>query len=488
MNGQVISGDTEDLARTVALLRALRRETVRRHVLEDGRLEVLATHILAYEVRPFHQAMLDFQSNAKDACLQLAPRGFGKSSILTIVRSIFEILRDPNVRILIASNTQLQADVFLREIKAHLQHNRLLKEYFGELYSDDKWDSREIFVAPRTSAAKEATITCVGVGGPVASRHYDLILADDLVDEENARTEGQREKVRTWYYKTLLPCLEPDGRLFLVGTRYHYQDLYGHLIKNELAQKHQIIRAIEADGSTPWPEKYSLALLEERREQMGSTVFNTQYQNDVELMKGNMFREEWFRFYEVEPDWDGMEFLIGCDPAATRREALLTGGKRETDWWTIVVGAREYVKGKGYKGPVYLKEAWRGRVTKQAYVDLLKRLKQHYKPYRVMIEAVAAQEYLAQDLEGHMPIERLERSRDKVARAYWLQPFFENGQILFPDKRIAGNWDIWQALMDELLLFPEGEHDDLFDGLQAMVEGAMKPRGGFAGAVIRYNW
>ena len=75
-----------------------------------------------------------------------------------------------------------------------------------------------------------------------------------VVDEENARTEVQREKTKTWYYKTLVPCLEPHGRLFMVGTRYHYLDLYGHLIRNELAEKHQIVRAIEEDGATPWPE------------------------------------------------------------------------------------------------------------------------------------------------------------------------------------------------------------------------------------------
>lgn len=487
MHGTGDSGKDQDLVRTVASLRAVRRETVRRFVLEDGRLDVLASHVLGYEVRPFHARMIAFQSAALDACLQLAPRGFGKSTVLTIARAIFEIVRDPNIRILIASNTQHQADVFLREIKSHLQSNLRLKEYFGEFYSDEKWDSREINVAPRTSAAKEATITCVGVGGPVASRHYDLILADDLVDEENARTEGQREKVRTWYYKTLLPCLEPHGRLYLVGTRYHYLDLYGHLLKNELQEKHQVIRAIEADGTTPWPEKFSLEWLEERRHQMGSTVFNTQYQNDVDLMKGNIFREGWFRFYETEPEWDRMEFFIGCDPAATRREALLSGGKAETDWWTVVVGAREYKSGEGYVGPTYLKEVWRGRVTKQEYVDLLKRFNEHYKPQRVMIETVAAQEYLAQDLESHMPIERLERTKDKVARAYWLQPFLENGQILLPDKRIAADWDIWQALIDELLLFPEAEHDDLFDGLQSMVEGAMEERGGWGGMIIDYG-
>jgi hypothetical protein len=35
-----------------------------------------------------------------------------------------------------------------------------------------------------------------------------------------------------------------------------------------------------------------------------------------------------------------------------------------------------------------------------------------------------------------------------------------------------GDYLIWQALTDELVLFPQGEHDDLFDGLQTMVEGA----------------
>ncbi len=67
--------------------------------------------------------MLRFQSEARETCLQLAPRGFGKSTILTITRAVYEILRNPNIRILIASNTQLQAEVFLREIKFHLEHN-----------------------------------------------------------------------------------------------------------------------------------------------------------------------------------------------------------------------------------------------------------------------------------------------------------------------------------------------------------------------------
>ena len=53
------------------------------------------------------------------------------------------------------------------------------------------------------------------------------------------------------------------------------------------------------------------------------------------------------------------------------------------------------------------------------------------------------------------------------------------------------DYSTWQALQDELLLFPQGEHDDLFDGLQTMMEGAMKRTSwGVGGSVIpeRSSW
>jgi predicted phage terminase large subunit-like protein len=100
-------------------------------------------------------------------------------------------------------------------------------------------------------------------------------------------------------------------------------------------------------------------------------------------------------------------------------------------------------------------------------------MNERYNPQRVLIETVAAQEYLAQDAECFMPVTRVDRKKDKVSRAYWLQSFFENGQILFPAKYIQAKRDDWQALQDELILFPQAEHDDLFDALQTMVEGAL---------------
>lgn len=460
-----------ELAQTLARVQAMRRELVRREIVDGGRIDILANHILGYQIRPFHTDLLDYQSRARELCLQLAPRGYGKSTVLTIARTVFEVLRNPDIRILIASNTQLQAEVFLREIKFHLENNPKVKEYFGALVSDGKWDNREVVVAGRTRPQKESTVTAVGVGGPVASRHYDLIIADDIVDEENSRTELQREKTRTWWYKTLVPCCEPNGRIYMVGTRYHYLDLYGHLIRNECADSHHIVRAIDANNKTPWPEKFSLKWLEKRKSELGSTIFNSQYQNDTSLMKGHIFQEGWFRFYERKPDWGTMRFYVGTDPAATRRDAVLSSAESNSDWWTIVVGARRHTPYGQPSSPIYVKEILRTRCTKDQYLNMLIAVNDHYKPVSVTIETVAAQEYLAQDAERHMPVKRVTRTTDKVARAYWLQAFFENGQILFPARSLVSDYKLWQALMEELILFPQAEHDDLFDGLQTMVEG-----------------
>jgi len=221
---------------------------------------------------------------------------------------------------------------------------------------------------------------------------------------------------------------------------------------------------------------FSIDWLEERKRQMGSAIFASQYQNDTELMKGDIFREEGFRTSDAEPDWSRFEFWIGCDPAATKADVVTSSRKATSDYWTIVVGGRERIGDEGWEHgrEFYVREVWRARCTKQEYLDQLKLLNERYRPRRVLIESVAAQEYLAQDAERHMPVKRVERTKDKVSRAYWLQAYFENGQILFPAKHLQRGANVWQALQDELVLFPQAEHDDLFDGLQTAVEGAMK--------------
>lgn len=436
-----------DVAAPLGRLRASRRALLRRAVLVDDRIDILGRLVLGYDLRPFHLDMLAFQGSHPQT-LQLAPRGFGKSTVLNITRAIHEVLRNPDVRVLIVSNTQLQAEVFLREVKNHFEHNPLLRAVFGDFVSDQKWDVREVIVRPRRSRAKESTLSCVGVGGPVVSRHYDLILADDLIDEESARTEGQRDKVQSSFHQSLMPTLEPHGRIHVLGTRYHYQDLYGHLIETDYQDCHQVVRAIGHDGTTPWPEKFTLDWLARRRRAMGTILFNSQYQNDVEAMKGRIFKSEWLRYYEDAPP--GLRVYQGVDLAISQRETA--------DFFAIVT------VGIDKQGDVYVLDALARRLTFRQQTELIAARFRDFDPIRTMVEANAYQAAQVEELmrSTKVRVRAVTTTKDKVTRFLKLSALFEAGKVHFR----RGQMD---DLIEQLLLAPEGAHDDLVDALELAV-------------------
>ena len=184
--------------------------------------------ILEFKFEGFHQRWLEFQRSAKRT-LVLAPRGHGKSTILNVGYTLWRILTDPDERVLVVSATGLQAQGFLREMKAHLEKNPRLIDCYG-IRKSDRWRENEFSIAGRRRMAKEATVTAIGVEGAIISRHYDTIILDDVVDQDGSHSPVARDRLEEWFYKILEPCLEPGGRLHLIGTRYHPDDLYGRLI------------------------------------------------------------------------------------------------------------------------------------------------------------------------------------------------------------------------------------------------------------------
>ena len=394
---------------------------IRESIVSFHRIDILMEAVLGYEVMPCHRHMLIFQ-NSNPKTLTMAPRGIGKSTALTVIRAIFELVLNPNLRILIVSNTQLQAEIFLREIKQHFEANSRFIEIFGNLVGT-KWDSKEINVKTRKTFAKESSISCCGVGGAIIGRHYDLIIGDDLVDEENSRTDLQRERFKIWFYKSLDPTLEPDGRMFIHGTRYYPSDHYGHLIKYDEQYKCRSYPAIskKRDGhrTTLWPEKMSLEWLDAKKKAMGSALFATQYQNDVSLLEGKIFRYEDMKFYDDLPR-EGLRIFQGVDLAIKQKETA--------DYFVIcTIGKDQY-------NNIYLIDIFYKRLTFLQQTEAIKKRFELFKPLRVYIEANAYQDSQSQVLLSTtdvrvVPIITL---KDKVTRAWHLAHKFESGQVFFP--------------------------------------------------------
>ena len=440
---------------------------IRRMVIEFDRLDILCELVLGYEIKPFHRSLQVFQvkrarRKRKRRSLQLAFRGSGKTTSCTVARCILEIIKNPNVRILIASKTGGAGSDMLKEIKFQFEGNERLRLIFGD-FVGKKWDTNRIEVKGRTIAAKEPTIMTLGIESQVVSKHFDLIICDDLVDEENSRTKYMRERTKTFFYKTLLPTLEPDGEIHILGTRYHYSDLYGHLIENEYAEDWQRIMALKEDppGSgnykTPWPERFTVEHFLELKSTMGTIIFNSQYQCDTEAMKGEIFDYDWMEECSLSEVPSTARKYMGVDLAIKESE--------QADCFAIVVIAVE-----GFK--IWVIDYYEGHLSFGKQVDKVIEYDKRYGPARVGIEVNAYQAALAQEVKiknSDVPVRRINTDKDKVTRAHRLAGRFENGDVRF----VSGN----SHVIEHLVLFPGGDTKDLFDAFDLAVKASKKRRG-----------
>lgn len=240
-------------------------ELIRELVLEQGNLAVLSEYVLGDKPFPHHKSMIAWQDYNRQGLL-LAWRGAGKSVYVTKARAILEILRNPDIRILICSDALEQAKGLLRGIKSHFEKNERFRAIFGDWVTGaPTWTDTLITVNRRKAHYSEPTITCAGVKTSLPSRHFDLILADDLVTMDNSRTEGERKRIHDYYYQTLYPTLDPHGRLYVIGTRWHRDDLYGWLQKNDHKASHLVLGVMDESGDEPvsrWPQQFPMTMLE----------------------------------------------------------------------------------------------------------------------------------------------------------------------------------------------------------------------------------
>jgi len=167
--------------------------------------------------------------------LLLIPRGHLKSSIVTVGWSIQQVLINPNTRILLTNAVWDLSRKFLREITGLLQDKSPLSDIFGQFNGKgSKFTEDEITISQRTiGTVKEPTIQTGGVEKAVTGAHFDIIIHDDLVEENNIGTPEQIQKIIR-FRQNCLDLLDPGGIELIIGTRWAMGDLYGFLIENEM--------------------------------------------------------------------------------------------------------------------------------------------------------------------------------------------------------------------------------------------------------------
>jgi len=439
--------------------------------------------VFGYRVDGCHEKMLDFLLDSKYGML-LCPRGSGKSKIAQGIVTWLAV-NNPNIRIIIVSDTDTKARLFLTTVKNILEYSPVIKEYYGNVLGSP-WTETAVSLAGRTQIHTEPTILSMGAGsGKITGMHADIILCDDIESFDSARSELQRNRLQEWWKTTLSPVLLTSGRIMVCGTRYHFADIYS-MLEDEFSFDKLILPAIDKGGNSlcewlmPLDDVYKDGKLKIKglatiKANLGSVIYSMQYDNDVTLLAaGTIFKYEDFRFYRryiyedhnvhVESLNGTMSLIkkitIGIDPAISE--------KQTADFTAMIV------MGKTEDGYIYVLEYINERLSFNNQIERIENLVAKWEPNEVVIEKIAYQEALITELQrrGGLKVIGVVPTRDKVARAYLVSGMVESNLVHFKEKGMSD-------VTENLTLFPDGAHDDLTDAfvhcLNQMKVGSVQP-------------
>ncbi len=417
--------------------------------------EDLACYALAqwpgFELAAHHSLIVDKLEGVERAEIHrlmiFMPPRHGKSLIGTEIFPAWYLGRHPDRSIITATYGQELADDYGRKVR-NMVSDPIHRAIFPEFrLAYDATSMR------RFSTTAGGSYYAVGRGGPITGRGAHLLLIDDpLKDAEEARSEVTRRTLHEWYSSVARTRLQPGGAIVLISTRWHEDDLSGRLLRESGGEDWTVLslpaiaerdESFRRAGEALWPEKFSLADLEQTRKEIGGAAWAALYQQRPAAAEGAVFKREWWPSYLEPPSFRCI--LQSWDTA------FKSGSENDYSVCTTWGVSRN-----GY----CLLSFWRGRVDFPELKRRVNWLAEEWQPGVILIEDRASGQSLIQELryESAMPIIPVKVDSDKMARAQAITPLIEAGKVFLPE---SAPW--LSDYVDELAAFPTGVHDDAVD-------------------------
>lgn len=409
-----------------------------------------------------------------DGHLDLWAREHYKSTVITYAKSIQDILIDPEVTIGIFSHTRPIAKAFLRQIKQELERNETLKAWFPDVLwanpqkESPKWSEDEGIVVKRQSNPKEATIEAWGVvDGQPTSKHYGVLVYDDIVTRESVSTPEMMQKT-TDALALSYNLGAIGGRRRFIGTRYHFNDSYKTLIERGTAKPRVYPATVDGkvEGRPVFLTREQLAA---KRGDMGPYVFGCQMLQDPKADETQGFKREWLKY--ATSNWRNLNRYILIDPASA---------KKKTSDYTA-----GWVLGLGDDSNIYVLDMVRDRLSLTQRADLLFNWHRRWQPLGVGYEKYGKDadiEHIEDRMEREnyrFKVTELGGAMPKVDRIRRLIPWFEKGRIFLMPQLMKANYegvtvDLTKTFIDEEYeAFPVSSHDDMLDALARVLDEDM---------------
>lgn len=399
------------------------------------------------------------RGDIKRLMITMPPR-HGKSMLASEFFPAWYLGRNPDHYVVTATYAQELADDFGRKVKNQIEDEAYRAIFPGVSLADDSKSAKRFHIDGNVggyehSISQRGAFYAVGVGGPLTGRGAHLLLIDDPVkNREDAESEVIRKKTKDWYTSTAYTRLMPGGRIVIIQTRWHEDDLAGWL-QTEHAHEGWVILdlpAINDAGEALWPEQYDIQALEQIRRALPPRDWSALYQQKPSPETGDYFKREWLHEYDVAPPRETMLIYGGSDYAVTA-----DGGD-----YTVHV-----VVGLDPEGRMYLLDMWRGQSSSDEWVEAFCDLVKKWRPVGWAEETGQIKSgvgpFLVRrmlDRQAYVARESFPTRGDKAVRAQSIR-----GRMALKGLYIPKDADWKSGLISEMMSFPVGVHDDQVDAL-----------------------
>lgn len=398
----------------------------------------------------FHVELIDTLV-AESKVVYRIPFEHAKSTWVSIVFPIWNIVRDPDIRQLLLAATPTLVQKFLQVIKRHIENNELIHRdfpYVKPSISQPKWSDTQINVE-RSYISKDPTIEVAGMGGSILGGRFNIIIGDDVANRKNMNTGALRDWAEDWWLEDVESRLMEGGKLAYVGTLQHWDDL-GCRLEGNPSYKSIVRRAVVdwEKKKTLWEDKFPFDKLMKIRKSIGAARFNKVYQNNKEAIRGRMLKTEWLHYYNPDVlDVAKLRVFMAIDPAI--------GEKKENDFFAIGIGGYNPKAKK-----IYIIETFKFRADFPTQVKKVREWFRFWNPEKVFVESQAYQAALAQQL-GNEDLE-LKKRILQVVQLKSKDERFETGAVSYENGTVEVNPEL-DDFIDQWSNYPKVAHDDVLE-------------------------
>ena len=433
----------------------------------DDLIEFCQMMMPEFLVGKHHRILADMlmaiESGDKDrVCVNIPPR-HGKSQLVSIFYPAWFLGRNPNKKVMMVSHTTDLAVDFGRKVR-----NLIATDAYSSVFPTVKLaqDSKS---AGRWNTNAGGEYYACGIGSALAGRGADLLLIDDPHSEQDVINGNfiVFEKAYEWFTFGARTRLMPGGRVAIIQTRWHMDDLTGRVVrdmsKNDRSDQYEVVefpailevlnpKTNKHVEKPLWPEFFDLEALLRTKASMPAFQWNSQYQQQPTAEEAALIKRDWWQIWDQENPPKCEYVIMSLDSAAeTHNRADYTA---LTTW-----GVFFYEETNAYN--IILLNSIKKRMEFPELKEMALEEYSEWQPDSFIVEKKSSGVALYQEMRRMgVPVTEYTPHRgsgDKLARLNSVADIVSSGICWVPATRWA------EEVVEEIAGFPFMSHDDLVD-------------------------